>query len=327
MNSKISVIIPVYQEESGILRRAIRSVCAQAGVSDVEVIVVDDGSRVPASEDVRGLTIPSHISLRILEQNNAGPGAARNKGLDGVGNDTRYVAFLDSDDEWTPDHLCRAVATLRRGYDFYFSNYFETGQQISAIERNKQIDIWSHPRITGLHDIHEYCGDFFSQQFMRPVTCTSTVVYRYTNFRGLRFSEKLIYACEDKFCWLQIAATKPRIAFSSRPECRAGRGANIYYGTKWGTAKALKVLYCNALYNKEVEKEYNLDDKLKAFNRRQLKGVRQNFVSSLLHVVMEGKKLDLRFVFYFFVKDPTSIFVLFLVASRIIARKIRSRNT
>ena len=42
VTDKIAVIIPFYQEEPGILRRALVSVCAQTGVSDIEVIAVDD---------------------------------------------------------------------------------------------------------------------------------------------------------------------------------------------------------------------------------------------------------------------------------------------
>lgn len=51
MTDKIVIIILYYPEEPGILRRAIESVCAQTGVSDVKVIVVDDGSPVLARED------------------------------------------------------------------------------------------------------------------------------------------------------------------------------------------------------------------------------------------------------------------------------------
>ena len=326
MTDKVAVIIPFYQEEPGILRRALDSVCAQTGVSNVEVIVVDDGSPVPAREELRDLNVPQHVSWRVLEQNNAGPGTARNTGLDRVGDDTRYVAFLDSDDAWTADHLCRAVAALAKGYDFYFSNYFAIGQVDSAFERNEGIGMGLHPRISGLHDIHEYCGDFFSQQVLQPVaTHTSTVVYRYADFRRLRFSEKLVHACEDKLFWLEIAADKPKIAFSSRPECHNGLGANIYHGTRWGTGKALKVLYCDIMYNKEVSKKYKLDAQLKIFSKKCLKVLRRDFASNLLHIIRRRERFDPKIVFNYYMNDPTSIFRLFVVASLIVAEKIGVR--
>ena len=77
MTDKIAVIIPYYQREPNILRRAVQSVCAQEGVSDLEVFVVDDGSPVSARKELSDLFVPPHVSLKILEQDNAGPGAAR----------------------------------------------------------------------------------------------------------------------------------------------------------------------------------------------------------------------------------------------------------
>lgn len=44
MDAKISVIIPLYQEAPGILRRAVKSIRALTGLSGVEVVVADDGS-------------------------------------------------------------------------------------------------------------------------------------------------------------------------------------------------------------------------------------------------------------------------------------------
>jgi cellulose synthase/poly-beta-1,6-N-acetylglucosamine synthase-like glycosyltransferase len=77
-SGKTSVVIPYYQEEPGILRGAVMSAIAQEGVSDLEIIVVDDGSPAPARDDLGDLSIPAHITLKLIEQSNRGPGAARN---------------------------------------------------------------------------------------------------------------------------------------------------------------------------------------------------------------------------------------------------------
>ena len=122
VTGRISVIIPYYQEEPGILREALTSAISQEGVSDLEILVVDDGAPAPACEELAGLVIPPHITLNLIEQPNRGPGAARNRALDSVSSDTVYVAFLDSDDRWTNNHIRNARYTLDQGYDLYFAD-------------------------------------------------------------------------------------------------------------------------------------------------------------------------------------------------------------
>jgi Glycosyl transferase family 2 len=104
VSGRVTVIIPYYQEEPGILRGAVESALPQEGVSDLEIIVVDGGSPAPARDDLQGLDLPPHVTLKLIEQPNRGPGAARNRALDSVSSDTPYVAFLDSDDSWTMNH-------------------------------------------------------------------------------------------------------------------------------------------------------------------------------------------------------------------------------
>lgn len=89
-----SVIIPTYNRAS-LLREALESVFAQTS-TDYEVIVVDDGST-----DETAAAIASYgRRIRFFQQQNAGPGAARNLGIkNSVG---EYTAFLDSDDLWFP---------------------------------------------------------------------------------------------------------------------------------------------------------------------------------------------------------------------------------
>jgi hypothetical protein len=89
-----SVIIPTYNR-SALIGRALDSVLSQ-GRSDLEVIVVDDGSTDGTLEMLRRYD----RRIQIFEQANKGPGAARNRGLKEARGE--YVAFLDSDDLWFP---------------------------------------------------------------------------------------------------------------------------------------------------------------------------------------------------------------------------------
>lgn len=81
------------------VERAVQSVLAQS-FGGFELIVVDDGSTDGGPELVRELRDPR---IRVLHQENAGPGAARNTGVEVA--QEAWVAFIDGDDIWLPDHL------------------------------------------------------------------------------------------------------------------------------------------------------------------------------------------------------------------------------
>jgi glycosyltransferase involved in cell wall biosynthesis len=102
----VSVVIPVYNR-SAELCRAVRSVLAQTYV-DFELIVVDDAS----TEDIgAALDDISDRRLRLIRKPvNQGAASARNTGIEAATG--RWVAFLDSDDEWLPQKLERQVARL-----------------------------------------------------------------------------------------------------------------------------------------------------------------------------------------------------------------------
>lgn len=85
------------------LRAAVRSALAQT-VRDQVVIVVDDGAGLP------GLPDDPRLSAVSLSRNTGVAGVVRNVGIRLTR--SRYVAFLDDDNLWEPDHLERALAVL-----------------------------------------------------------------------------------------------------------------------------------------------------------------------------------------------------------------------
>jgi glycosyltransferase involved in cell wall biosynthesis len=98
-----SVIIPTYNR-ADLLERCLRSL-VEAGVPDLEIIVVDDGGSDHSAEVVRAFP-----GATYLRQENAGPATARNHGF--AASRGRYVAFIDSDDEWINSGIRRLASQL-----------------------------------------------------------------------------------------------------------------------------------------------------------------------------------------------------------------------
>lgn len=103
MKPLVSIIIPVYNGENEI------EVAVRSAVDEhipMEILVVDDGSTDKSAEKVLRLSeeIPF---LRLVTQKNAGPAAARNRGIDEAQGE--YLLFLDSDDAFCPGAVAQGL--------------------------------------------------------------------------------------------------------------------------------------------------------------------------------------------------------------------------
>jgi amino acid adenylation domain-containing protein len=127
--ASVSVIIPLYNK-SAFVARAIDSVLGQS-FQDFEIVVIDDGSTDDGPAKVRGYADPR---IRLLTQANAGPGAARNKGVREAS--SALVAFLDADDEYLPAFLELSIENLRKNPDCVLSasNHFRGAEKILATD-------------------------------------------------------------------------------------------------------------------------------------------------------------------------------------------------
>ncbi len=324
MHPKLSIVIPFYQKEEGILIQAVDSALRQSRVNNVEILVVDDSSLVSASSELAHLPPERAAKIKILEQPNMGPAAARNKALDNVSPESEYVAFLDSDDQWIEEHLSNALTSLGQGYDFYFADHYQLEQTVSAFNRARRIAPDDHPSISGAENLHEYSGDMFDQILRGNIIGTSTVVYRYRKFPALRFREEFVYAGEDYLFWLELSLLTNRIVFSSLCECTYGKGVNIFSGSGWGTEKSLIRNHYEMKFQKALGKLFHLNEAQLAKNRDTISNLRKSFVADLLHRLMHRKPIDQATLIGQFKVDPKSfMYFLPIVASLILHRGIR----
>jgi len=205
--SLISVIIPTYNRAS-VLPRAIDSVLAQKGVA-FELIIVDDGSTdntratVNAQRSTKEHLIQnasfSHpeerCALRVVRcAQNKGPSAARNLGIQHAKG--KWIAFLDSDDEWKPGKLKTQLSFFMENPDY-------------LICQTEEIWIRNGIRVNPMKKHRKFGGMIFEKCLPLCVVSPSAVMMHRKLFDEVGLFDESLPACEDYDLWLRIAAKHP----------------------------------------------------------------------------------------------------------------------
>ncbi|MGM9549255.1 MAG: glycosyltransferase family 2 protein [Faecousia sp.] len=129
----ISVIVPVYKVER-YLDRCVQSIVGQT-FQNMEIILVDDGS-----PDACGAMCDAWAErdsrIKVIHQENAGGGQARNAGLNGASGD--LIAFVDSDDYIAPDLYQHLYGLLERGADIAECGFVETVDDCAVFGGNDE---------------------------------------------------------------------------------------------------------------------------------------------------------------------------------------------
>ena len=172
---KVSVIIPVYNVEK-YLRRCLDSVVNQT-YKDVEVILVNDGSP-DNSKEICEEYVAKYSNIQLINQKNAGLGAARNTGLQYITGDA--VTFVDSDDWLELDAIEYYVASMKKSdadivvtkmirKKEYFSNEGTNGATIKEEVLNQEQFAKKYFKIDG-NNIEDYaCAKLYKREIAREV--------------------------------------------------------------------------------------------------------------------------------------------------------------
>ncbi|NDW08200.1 glycosyltransferase [Dysgonomonas sp. 520] len=125
----ISFIIPVYNVAQYVEKCIMSIISQDAALSDYEIIIVNDGSTDDSPRIIAQLK-ESYPFIKVINQENKGLGAARNRGLmDARG---KYIHFLDSDDYLLPDTLNPLINQIGGDFDiigFNWKEIFAGGKQ------------------------------------------------------------------------------------------------------------------------------------------------------------------------------------------------------
>lgn len=184
----ISVIIPTYNRVL-LLERALESVRYQS-LHPMEIIVVDDGSTDATRAMMISFMKQAEIRTVYRKQSNQGPAAARNRGIGAARG--RYLAFLDSDDQWREDKLALQYGAMKSDPACLVSH---TRERWLRNDRHLNQKKYHLPP----------SGDIFQNSLRLCCVGMSTVMVRRELFDCYGWFDEALRCCEDFDLWLRVS--------------------------------------------------------------------------------------------------------------------------
>ncbi|MBE3040146.1 MAG: glycosyltransferase family 2 protein [Chloroflexi bacterium] len=205
----VTVVVPTWNREA-FLPRSLASVRGQT-LKDWELIVVDDASTDGSTALVQQIRASDPRVTVIPNTHRKGPAGARNCGVEVAAG--RYVAFLDSDDEWEPFHLARMVDCLSafpEQLDLMTANAVRKVHDTGDVYWSDELDL-SHYQFRRLGDAYVFRPDtLFQTALRRRIVTTQTIVCRREVLDKVRFDET-IRAAEDCLFARELAYRRIKI--------------------------------------------------------------------------------------------------------------------
>jgi glycosyltransferase involved in cell wall biosynthesis len=195
----VSIVMPAYNSAC-FIREALDS-CLNQTYSEIEIVVVDDGS----TDDTPDVVESYGGRVRLIQQPNKGPAIARNKGIQHARG--HYIKFCDADDILYPDHIEKVLAA--------FATHPEAGlvytryQPVLKDGQTPQPGVVAPPVLSG--DI--YCELLLSNSNL--IRTSSVMVRQQCLFNvGLFPDNEQFRHAEDWDLFLRVAAKYPCVGLS-----------------------------------------------------------------------------------------------------------------
>lgn len=183
---KFSVVIPLYNKELSIVN-TILSVLKQS-YQNFELLVVNDGSTDGSVDTVKTI---NDERIRLINQENQGVSAARNRGIKEAS--FEWIAFLDGDDMWESNHLEEIVKMMKV--------FPENKVYVTSFEFSDKRKMFKHERSEPIFKIDNY----FKEAIKENLLWTSVVVINKLCFKKIGGFNTTLTRGEDLEFWSRIA--------------------------------------------------------------------------------------------------------------------------
>lgn len=208
---RVSVVIAAFDAEASI-ERAIRSVLASAAV-EVEVLVVDDGSRDRTVQRVRALAEDDRRVRLVEARSNGGPARARNLGIDQARGE--WLAILDADDAFRPGRLGSLLRIARASGASMVADNLRlvdpSGRVLATAMAAGDRALWSWIAADTFVRRNMFNGRGFRFGYLKPIIRRQMLVDH-----GIRYAEDLLVA-EDYHLYLDCFLAGGTMALTPAP--------------------------------------------------------------------------------------------------------------
>lgn len=233
----ISVIIPAYNAEATILK-AVNSVLSQTYKCALEIIIINDGSTDSTSSLIEKYCKDNGLNnIVIYNKANGGVASARNVGMNLAKG--KYIALLDSDDEWLPFKLEQQMQIMHQNASIDF---------LGSSRNNEELKILGK-KINKLHkaSVKELLIKMYPQ--------TSTAIFKRSLFEKYGgYNENLTHA-EDGNLWVRYCANS-NFYYSAESLVITG-GGKPHFGHS-GLSANLKLMEHGNIFTLKEAKKHGL---------------------------------------------------------------------
>jgi len=189
MKPLISIIIPTYNR-ANLLVKAIKSVFSQT-YKNFELIIVNDGSTDNTKQIIDNFKKQTN-KIKYIWEINSGTAKAKNTGIKNT--EGKYIAFLDSDDEWLPKKLEKQLELFKKSTN---SNLGFVGCNTFIIDKknNKKL----------IYKIPKYKNIFYALLINNFICSCSSVMVKKSVLDKIDFFDENLKIGEDWDMWIRIA--------------------------------------------------------------------------------------------------------------------------
>ena len=211
---QVTVILPTWNRAKW-LKKSVESVLSQT-FQDFELIVVDDAS-TDSTEEV--LESYSGKIRTIFLPENFGVSTARNTAI--VQSDSKWIAFLDSDDFWHAEKLEKQIkqSKIFPEYKIHFTDEIWIRNGIRVNPKNKHL---------------KKEGWIFKQSLALCLMAPSTVMLRRVLLERHGMFDEDLPVCEDYDLWLRLTAYNPVLLLNEKLMTRHGGHSDQLSKKLWG---------------------------------------------------------------------------------------------